>query len=173
MLKKSDFFKLGEIRKTHGVKGEMMLASDHYMDYEAIKEYLFFNLEECLVPFRLKSYRDTSDKTLLFICHNIDTIEQASEYVGTEIFLPLADKSDIDELESPSMLIGLKVINDETEEIIGTVSDFIESTHNPLLEIETHEGKEVLLPFNEAFILGIEDSQLFVKIPEGLLNLDD
>lgn len=173
MLKKSDFFKLGEIRKTHGIKGEMMLATDHFLDFEAIKDNFFFNLEECLVPFGIESYRDTSDKTMLFICKGIDSIEDAAEYVGTEIYLPLTDKSETTETENPAMLVGLKVIDDESNELIGIITDFIESNYNPLLEIEDQNGEEILLPFNEEFILAIEDEKLFVKIPEGLLSLDD
>ena len=173
MLQKSDFFKLGDIRKTHGVKGEMMLAAELFLDFDAIKEYLFFNIDECLIPFRLSSYRETSDKTLLFICPAITTVEQAAEYVGTEVYLPNADRTAAKDSNNPFMLIGFEVIEDETNKSIGTISNFIESNYNPLLEIEDNNGNEILLPFNEEFILGIEGDTIFVKIPEGLLELDE
>jgi len=173
MLKKSDFFKLGEIRKTHGVKGEMLLASEHMMDVEAIDDYLFFNLEECLVPFALESYRDTSDKTLLVSCKSIDSIEKAEQYVGTEVYLPLSQKSHFDELDHPSSLIGYELIEEETAQSLGRITRFIESHYNPLLQIERASGEEFLLPFQEAFILGIEAQKVYVKIPHGLLELED
>ena len=94
MLKKSDYYKIGEIRKTHGVKGEMMLMNDLPIDAEAIKKWLFFNLEECLVPFEIQSLRASADKTVLFICKEITSIEEADKYVGVEIFMPLASKRD-------------------------------------------------------------------------------
>ncbi len=173
MLHKKDFFKLGEIRKTHGVKGELMLANEQFLDFDAIKDFLFFNLEECLVPFRLESYRDTSDKTMLFICKGIDSVEAAAEYVGVDVFLPNADRTSAENADNPFMLIGYNIVEEATNNALGTISNFIDNPNNPLLEIENEDGKSFLLPFHEEFILAIENNTLFVNIPEGLLDLDD
>lgn len=171
MLKKTDYYKIGEIRKTHGVKGEMMLISDFPIDFEAINDWLFFSLEECLVPFKVTSLRETSEKNALFICERIGTIEVANNYVGTEIYLPLSSKTTTENMDEPISLIGYNVINEENNEVLGKIVNFIESNFNPLLEIETEGHENILLPFHEEFILGLEGNDLIVRPPEGLLDL--
>jgi 16S rRNA processing protein RimM len=170
MLNKSDYYKIGEIRKTHGVKGEMMLMNDSPIDSEAIKDWIFFNIEECLIPFNTKSLRASSDKTILFICQEINSIEEAEKYVGTEVFMPISSRRIENDIDTPESLIGVEVINDETKETLGRVSDFIESNFNPLLEIE-YKDDSILLPFNDEFILGLEDHKLYVILPDGILDL--
>jgi len=171
MLKKADYYKIGEIRKTHGVKGEMMLISDFPIDFEAIEDWVFFNIEECLIPFKIVSLRETSDKNALFICKSIDSIEKANEYVGVEVCMPIASKTTSEDMNEPTSLIGYNVVSEGDDEILGKIVSFIDSNFNPLLEIES-EGKEnILLPFNEEFILGLDGNNVIVRIPEGLLDL--
>lgn len=171
MLKKSEYYKIGEIRKTHGVKGEMMLISDFPIDFAALKNWLYFNLEECLVPFKLINLRETSDKNALFICERISSVEEASLYVGTDIYMPLSSKTAKDNMDEPISFIGYNVVIEETDEELGKIIDFIDSKFNPLLEIESETGDNILLPFNEEFILGLDGNDLLVKLPEGLLEL--
>ncbi len=170
MLKKSDFFKIGFIRKTHGIKGEMMLINDYSIDYSAIKEWLFFNLEECLVPFRIETFREIGDKNAIFSCERISDIETADQYVDTEIYIPLSDKTDTNNLENPDSLIDCQVINIENKKSIGNIIGFVDNHHNPLLEIET-ENENIYLPFVDEFIIKLDENNLYVKIPEGLLEL--
>lgn len=171
MLKNSDYYKIGEIRKTHGVKGAMMLISDFPIDYDAIEEWLFFNLEECLVPFRVDSIREIGDTNALFICKTIDSIEIANEYVGVEIFMPLSSKTVTENMDEPTSFIGYNAVNEENNKTLGKIVNFIESNYNPLIEIEPENGENILLPFNEEFILGLEENDLMVRLPEGLLDL--
>lgn len=171
MLKKVDYYKIGEIRKTHGVKGGMMLISDFPIDFEAITDWLFFNLEECLVPFRLLNIRETSSDNALIICDKIGSIEKANEFVGVEIYMPLSSKTEQENMDEPTSFIGYNVMIEDSGEVLGKIIDFIESDFNPLLEIERENEENVLLPFNEEFILGLEDTNLIVKLPEGLLDL--
>ena len=171
MLKKSDFFKVGFIRKTHGVKGEMMMLCETDTEFEQLGVWLFFNLDECLVPFQITSLRSNTDKTVLFSCKNINTVEEASTYLNTEIFLPIDLKEDIIVSDSPDALIGCQVIDEVNDALLGTVIAFIEHPQNPLLEIE-NETRSILIPFQEEFICGFENQTLYVDLPEGLLDLD-
>lgn len=171
MLKKNDFFRVGYISKTHGVKGEMMLLCDHSTDFDRLGEYLFFNIDECLIPFKIISLRSSTEKTVLFSCEQITSVEAAAQHLETDIYLPLAQKKEILDSDSPDTLIGCRVVNEATNTSLGIISDYIDSPHNPLLEI-THDGQEILLPFQEEFILGLENYTLFVALPEGLLDLE-
>lgn len=170
MLDISDFIKIGEIRKTHGVKGEMMLISNSPIVISDDSKWLFFNLEDCLVPFKLTTKRHTAESSVLFQCEDVDVVEEAAKFVGVEVFIPKAEYVADADINTPFSLVGFTVIEEENDNVLGTVLDFIESVHNPLLEIE-HEGEPILLPFNEEFILGVDEDKLYVKLPEGLLDL--
>lgn len=171
MLKKADYYRIGEIRKTHGVKGEMMLISNFPIDFEAIQEWIFLNLEECLVPFRVLNIREIGATSALIICKTIDSIEKANNYVGMDIYMPLASKTKNESMNEPTSFIGYNVINENNNEGLGKIINFIESDYNPLLEIETEDKENILLPFNDEFILGLEENNLIVRLPEGLLDL--
>lgn len=170
MLQKSDFVKIGEIRKTHGVKGEMMLIHPTPILLSDETEWLFFNIEECLIPFKLEDSRFTNEATLLFSVEEIDVIEDAAAFVGVEVFVPESEHQKDGDVETPISLVGYTVVVEKDKKELGKVVDFIESALNPLLEIE-YQDDTILLPFNEAFILGIEDDYLYVELPEGLLDL--
>lgn len=170
MLVKSDFVKIGDIRKTHGVKGEMMLINPTPIMLSNDSEWLFFNIEECLVPFKISASRFTNDATLLFMVEEIEEVEEAAQYVGLEVYIPASEYEHDADLDTPLSLVGFTVVIEEGNKELGPIVDFIDSAFNPLLEIE-YKDDTILLPFNEEFILGVEDNKLYVKLPEGLLDL--
>lgn len=146
-----------------------MLVGNTAFNVNDIKDWLFFNIDECLVPFRLKAIRELGEKVLLFTCTSIVDVEQAKEFIGLDIFIPLLQRpSGMKEVES---FIACRVFDVEKEKILGTVSNFIESDFNPLIEIKTENATSILLPFNEEFILSFENEELKVRLPNGLTEL--
>ncbi|MDA3854151.1 MAG: hypothetical protein PF444_07930, partial [Bacteroidales bacterium] len=124
-----------------------------------------------LVPFKVLNMREIGATNALFICKTIDCIEKANNYVGMDIYMPLSSKTKSENMDDPTSFIGYNVIKEDKHEPLGKIINFLESDYNPLLEIETENEENILLPFNEEFILGLEENNLFVRIPEGLLDL--
>ena len=58
--------------------------------------------------------------------------------------------------------------------LLGTVTSVLDQTANVLLVVETPEGKELLIPAHEDFILSADHRarRLVVSIPDDLLNLN-
>ena len=73
-----------------------------------------------------------------------------------------------------SDLIGFKV-NDMTHGVIGEISDINDSTQNILFIVKTPDGKELMIPVADEFILSIdpENETVNTDIPSEILTLND
>lgn len=174
MISDSDVYKIGTLTRTHGVRGEVafQFTDDVWDRVEA--DYLFLRLDGLLVPFFLEEWRFRSDSVALLKFEDIDNADAASRLVGTDVCFPKElTPTDVDEEELTwKHFIGFEVLQDE--QILGIVSSVLDQTANVLLVIETPEGKELLIPAHEDFILSADHRQrrLLVDIPEELLTLN-
>ena len=104
---------------------------------------------------------------------NINTESEAKRFTNLDVYVPTEMLSDVFAEEDFSWkdLIGFIVEDTQLGEL-GKIMAVDDSTMNILLNID-HQGKELLLPVAEEFIidLNVEDMQLTVKIPEGLMEL--
>lgn len=176
MLKKEDFFKIGNIQKPHGIKGEVVLHFDREIadDFEG-QDTVFIEIDGGLVPFFISTYRFQSLKSALVLFQLAQTQEEIKEIVGKPVFLENKKQA---EVESPEMnyldLSGFTLF-DQNRNLTGIIKGLIENPDNPLLEIEqdTTEKKEILIPFQEDLIIDINESEkwLQMKLPEGLLEI--
>jgi 16S rRNA processing protein RimM len=174
MISDSDVYKIGTLTRTHGVRGEVafQFTDDVWDRVEA--DYLFLRLDGLLVPFFLEEWRFRSDSVALLKFEDIDNADAASHLVGADVCFPKElTPTDVDEEELTwKHFIGFEVLQEEQK--LGTVSSVLDQTANVLLVIETSEGRELLIPAHEDFILSADHRQrrLLVDIPEELLTLN-
>ena len=57
MISEQDVYKIGQIGRTHGIKGEVTFNFTDDVWDRAESEYLFLRVEGILVPFFLEEYR--------------------------------------------------------------------------------------------------------------------
>ncbi|MEO0405706.1 MAG: ribosome maturation factor RimM, partial [Bacteroidota bacterium] len=90
-MKLDDCYQLGEVIKTHALKGEVsiMLDVDSPDDYKEL-ESVFLLREGKLIPFFIDTIQVNGNKALVKF-EDVDTIESASELVKSKIYLPLAN----------------------------------------------------------------------------------
>ena len=102
----------------------------------------------------------------------VESISDAETLVGCEIQVPRSERAELGENEFyVSDLAGCRVTDSGRE--IGRVKDVqFGAGEAPLLVIEG--GKELLVPFAAAYIekIDLEQRQLSLKLPEGMLELD-
>lgn len=176
MLKKEDFFKIGNIQKHHGIKGEVVLTFDQEIsdDIEG-QDIVFIEIDGGLVPFFISTYRFQSVKSAIVSFQLAQTQEEIKEITGKPVFLENKKQAKIESHETnyPNV-IGFSLV-DQKHQFIGTIKNVIENPNNPLLEIDvpTNESKEVLIPFHEELIIDVNEPEkwLQMKLPEGLLEL--
>ncbi len=127
--------------------------------------------DQVLVPFFVHFYHFDKNKlrvALDDILHpeDLDLLKNKAVYIAGKFGHTIITGDTTEET-----LAGFTVI-DQTAGKIGVITGFLSVKNNPLLTVDTGE-KEILIPFNEAFIIAIDENSqtLSVDIPEGLLNL--
>lgn len=174
MITESEVYKIGTLTRTHGVRGELAFQFTDDVWDRVDADYLFLRLDGLLVPFFLEEWRFRSDSVALLKFEDVDDAVAASRLVGADVCFPKElTPSDVDEEDLTwKHFIGFEVLQEEQK--LGTVSSVLDQTANVLLVIETPEGKELLIPAHENFILKADHRQrlLLVDIPEELLTLN-
>ncbi len=182
-MKKDDYIYLGSLVKTHGANGKVLLITKHqFEEYEKL-ESVFFEINKRLVPFFVSTIRQKSNDSFLIVFDNINNETKAQEFLGCNVFLKKThaiinsskhgcleqDRDDI--LDKLSDLIGFSII-DENSGLIGEIINYHDIPSNPIL-ICKKDNKEILIPFQKAFILSIIEKNKTVNgnFPEGLLDL--
>jgi len=160
------FLAVGRIRRPHGVKGEM--AMDVLTGFpERLHPGKMIHLGETYQPAYIKSVRGHG-KSLLVSLRGIDTPEEAGRFRNAMVFITAVDLPQLPEGEYyHHELIGM-LVKDEAGQIVGELVDVTETGANDVYEIKTPEGKELLLPAVEDFILEVNPDQkaMIVRLPE-------
>lgn len=171
-MREDDCYQLGEVIKTHGLKGEVSVRLDvDYPEEYSELESVFLQKEGKLIPFFIESFHLQASNALVKF-EDVDTINQAKTLVKALLFLPL---SNLPELEEDSYyfhdLIDCMVCEDEKE--LGLVKSVHDLSGNQLLEVEMKGGKEVLIPMSDQVMLKVdkEGRKIHVSLPDGLLDI--
>ncbi|MBQ9286731.1 MAG: 16S rRNA processing protein RimM [Bacteroidaceae bacterium] len=174
MVAATDTYKIGQLTRTHGVRGELAFRFTDDVWDRTEADYLFLELDGLLVPFFLEEWRFRSDDVALLKFEDIDTADQAQPLVGADVYFPKAltpDDVDEDELEWRHF-IGFEVW--QGEECLGTVADVLDQTANVLLLVDSPAGAELLIPAHEDFVLSADhrERRLYVNVPDEILTLN-
>lgn len=169
MIKKEDVYRIGQIGKPHGVKGELSFHFEDDVFDRTDADYLILEVDGILVPFFFEEYRFRTDVTAYIKFCDVDTEVQARELTGSEVFFPRSVAHQDGTCRSWAQLLGFSLIDATTGHQIGVIQSIDNTTLNVLFELEG--GK--LIPANEELITDIdgEKRQIFITLPEGLLDL--
>jgi 16S rRNA processing protein RimM len=175
MIRENEVYKIGVIGKAHGVNGEVnFLFSDAVWD-DVEADYLVLKIEGIPVPFFLEEYRFRSDSTAIVKFEDVETEAAARELTGVEVYFPYALRPQGDEAEYTwGYFVGFRIQLADGP-TVGTVTAVDESTVNTLFEVESADGREHLIPAQEAFITEIDHEEriIHMQLPQGLLSMDE
>ena len=162
-------YKIGTLTRTHGIGGELsMNFTDDVWD-RADADYVFLEVDGIQVPFFLEGWRFRSDSVALLKFQDIDTSEDANEYVGADVYFPydLTPEPDEDDEYTWRNFTGWHVTDINAGDI-GDIDYVEDSTANTIFCID---GK--LIPATEDFIdrIDAKDRTIYMKLPDGLLDL--
>ncbi len=164
-----DTYKIGTLTRTHGIGGELsMNFTDDVWD-RADADYVFLEVDGIQVPFFLEGWRFRSDSVALLKFQDIDNSEDATEYVGADVYFPydLTPEPDEDDEYTWKHFTGWQVV-DSVCGALGEIDYVEDSTANTIFCIE---GK--LVPATEDFIERIDAKErtIYMNLPDGLLDL--
>lgn len=172
-IPKADCEKVGFIKKTHGVFGEIVLEFEtHFEASVENADRFFIELDGLLVPFFVleDGFRFKTENTAIIIFDGVDSEKYAKRMVGSSVFL---FKTEI--IVSPDEFTDSELINylliDELLGEIGLIGQVDNYSGNIVLTVN-FRNKELLVPFNVDFLVHLDKRNKIIKLklPEGLLD---
>jgi len=167
-----EYIKIGQLKKTHGVQGELkFFVEDHF--WEDFNEADAFFVEQAgqKVPYFVEYIRGKHGYIIKF--EDVDDKKQAAALANQSFFLRAEDVSAVEEVDATAYghCVGYS-LHDKTEGEIGEVLR-IEDYPQQEMAVVAYQEKEVLVPLQEAWIVAIDEAQQVLKmdLPAGLLML--
>lgn len=175
-----DLVEIGEIQKTHGIRGELTATVDEGVDVSAL-ECIVLQIDGLWVPFFLGSVRRRGPESWLLTIDGVENERDAGELCRHTIYALRADVEDDDtdgddgELTAGD-LVGYRLIDEarQPEHVVGVISDVREMTaDNWLFEVTMADGRDVYVPIADDLITDIDhDAEtVTMMLPSGLLDL--
>lgn len=169
MIKEDEVYKIGQITRTHGVKGEVSLCFTDDVWDRADADYVVLLIDGILVPFFIEEYRFRSDTVALIKFEGYDTSEASATLCGCEVFFPfsLTPEANPEEEYTWRYFTGFQLF-EEDHGLLGTIEHVNDSTQNILFQVG-----ELLIPAAEDFITDIDHQsrRITMRLPSGLLDL--
>jgi 16S rRNA processing protein RimM len=170
----SDYILIGTLAKLHSFKGEYLFFADNSFPKNIEKwELVFIEVDGLPVPFFISSLRLTSDSSAIIAFDDIETTQQAEEFLGCNVFQLRKNIGKPKNGKETDSFQGFKVF-DTNAGYIGQIDSVMEFSHNILFRI-LNNNREVLIPAIEEYIQKVDPKkkELHITAPEGLLNLND
>lgn len=174
MIRTEEVYKIGLFNKPHGIHGELSFTFTDDLFDRVDCDYLICLIDGIFVPFFLEEYRFRSDSTALVKLDGIDSAEAARRFTNVEVYFPAKFVTEVTPGDlSWDFFVGFRM-EDLQYGYLGTIVEVDTNTINTLFVVDK-EGEELLVPAQEAFIVGVdqEHKQVTVDLPVGLLALDE
>ncbi|MEO6818390.1 MAG: ribosome maturation factor RimM [Ginsengibacter sp.] len=168
----TNYFKIGKLVASHGLKGEMVLA--HSLGQKSsLKGLEIIFIEEnkdAFLPYFIREAKIKNENDTYISFEGIDTKEATRILLKREVWLNEKDFKKFAAGAAPISLLGFMIIDKGKE--IGEVVEVIEQPHQILCKIMLGD-KEALIPVHEGSLekMDTKNRKLFLEIPDGLLEL--
>ena len=167
-----DFFQVGVITSTHGIKGEVKVfpTTDDAKRFKRLKEVILDTGKERL-ELEIEGVKFFKQFVILKF-KGIDNINDVEKYRRASLLVTRKNAVKLEKDEYfVADLIGLKVQNEDGSEI-GSLRDVIETGANDVYVIDLDDGRELLLPAIRQCVLEVDVAAGFIRIHilEGLLE---
>lgn len=169
-MSKSQYLECGKIINTHGVRGCVKLESwcDSPADLAALRT-VYLKSGASYAPHRVKR-ASVQKQFVLFELEGVDSVDAASALKGRTVYVDRADIRVDEGAHFIADIIGLPIIDEQSGERLGELSDVINLGASDIYVISTSAG-EKMIPAVPEFIKRIEDERgIFVSLIEGMLD---
>lgn len=167
-----DFFQVGIITATHGLKGEVKVfpTTDDVKRFKRLREVILDTGKE-QIGLEVESVKFFKQFAIVKF-KGIDDISAVEKYRKASILVTRENAVRLKKDEYfIADLMGLKV-RDESDAEIGVLRDVMETGANDVYVIDLTDGRELLLPAIKQCVLEVDPEGGFMKIHilEGLLD---
>jgi 16S rRNA processing protein RimM len=170
-----NWFNVGKIVNTHGIRGEIRVISRTDFAEERYKVgntlYLFMDEKNEPVELKVASHRTHKNFELLTFdgYHNVNEVEK---FKGGVLKVPEDQLAQLEENEFYfHEIIGCEVFKVDGESI-GKVKEILTPGANDVWVIKGSKGKEILIPYIEQVVkqVDIQNKRILIEPMEGLLS---
>ncbi len=167
-----DFFQVGIVTATHGLKGEVKVfpTTDDVKRFKRLREVILDTGKE-RIGLEVESVKFFKQFAIVKF-KGIDDISAVEKYRKSSILVTRENAVRLKKDEYfIADLLGLKV-RDESDAEIGVLRDVMETGANDVYVIDLTDGRELLLPAIKQCVLEVDVEDGFIKIHilEGLLD---
>ncbi|WP_042456330.1 ribosome maturation factor RimM [Neobacillus dielmonensis] len=169
------WFNVGKIVNTHGVKGEVRIISKTDFPEQRYqpgnKLFLFLPKAQAPIELTVKSHRTHKNFDLLVFegYENMNEVEKFKEGI---LKVPESQLTDLEEDEFYfHEIIGCRVVTTSGNEI-GKITEILTPGANDVWVVKDAHGKEVLIPYIQDVVQKVDVQEKLVTIEpmEGLLS---
>ena len=166
-----DFFRVGVITNTHGLKGEVKVfpTTDDAGRYKKLKEVII-EPDKANIKLKIQSARFFKNLVIVKFA-GIDDINDVEKYKGKDLYVSRENAVPLEENEYYiADLIDMDVY-DEDDKKIGVLYDVMQTGANDVYVINMDDGRELLLPVIEETVLDVDldNNKIKIHILDGLL----
>ena len=168
----TEYFKIGKLAGTFGVKGELVLQ--HKLGKKTalrgLNAIFLEERKESFIPWFVQHTKIKNEDEIYLKLEGIESREQAFRLIQKEVWLPEPDFKKFSSKSSPINLLGYEVL--EEGKSLGKILEIIEQPHQLLCRIDL-AGKEAFIPLHDETIIKIDrkKQQVIVELPPGLLEI--
>lgn len=171
MIADESVYRIGQITRTHGVKGEVALSFTDDVWDRADASFLVLRIDGILVPFFMEEYRFRSNTVALVKFIGYDSSESARELCGTDVYFPheLTPEVSPDDEFAWNHFTGFRVV-DKNVGYLGDIDHVDDSTSNVLFFVGS-----LMIPAVEEFVTAIDHAARTVEVnlPPELIELNE
>ena len=154
------------VLKSYGTDGGVIVSAAAFPEDFEITEPVFIDFDELPVPFFIEELKAHGSKKAYLKLEDVDSLEDAEELVGREIYFSIDEDDDFAGFE------GLEVFDAATSKAVGTVTEYVDIPSNPCLEVQLPGTDEtILVPCHDDLIDKVDEKagRIYLRIPEGLI----
>ncbi len=169
-LGEPEFLAVGKLRRPHGLHGEILMSV--WTDFpNRLKPGLAIYVGKNHTLRTIRSVRWHRDDMLIAF-EDITDRDQAGIFRNQLMMVRSDDRPALPDGEFyQHQLLGMRVIQEEGDLLLGTLTEIIETGANDVYIVRAAGGREILLPAIESVIVNIdiEHKEIHVKLLPGLL----
>lgn len=162
------FLAVGKLRRPHGVQGEIQM--EVLTDFpQRIRAGITLYVGEEHEPIKVAGVR-AHDQILIMTLEGFDTPETVGRFRNQFVFVPTKSVPPLPEGQYyHHQLVGMTVV-DEHGQLLGTLTDVLETGANDVYAVSSPEGEEILLPVIENVIIAVslEKREIIARPPAWL-----
>ncbi|MDD9138384.1 ribosome maturation factor RimM [Fructobacillus sp. CRL 2054] len=172
-MESTNYFKIGSIVNTHGIRGELKV--------KAITDFAEERFAKGATVYRLSNNQyiaETVEKARvhkgmwLITFKGITNINEVEAYKGEDLYVAEADRDDLDDGEYYYSDIIDCTVQDEDGQVIGAVKEIMETGANDVWIVKRPKGADALIPVIADVVkdVNIDDKVITIDVLEGLLD---